>query len=117
MRTKIFNGYNTEFPSLGTDFKTQNTLDGAIDIHLSQRAKPNVFKSSHSLVEKSQHPFPLNEVEPFRTDPNLDLRHTVPTGGFRKDKRTLYSSQDFPPMPSNKMLMKTTNVFDSDFIV
>ena len=117
MRSKIFNGYNNEHPSLGTDFKTQKILDGPIDNHLSQRTKPNVFKSSHSLVEKFQHPFPLNEVDPFRTDPNLDLRHTVPTGGFRKDKRTLYSSQGFPSMPNNSMLMKTTNVFDSDFIV
>jgi hypothetical protein len=116
MRTKIFNGYNNDHPSVGTDFNTQRTIDGPIANHLSHRTKPNTFKSSHSLVEKFQHPFPLNEEDPFRTNPNLDMRHTVPTGGFRKDTRTMYSGPEFPSMKNNKLLMKTTNVFDSDFI-
>jgi hypothetical protein len=117
MRGNIFNGYNNEHPSLGTDFKTQSVLDGSIDTHLNPRAKPNVFKSNHSRVEKFQHPLPLNEHDPFRTNPNLDLSHTVPTGMFRKDKRTLYSSPDFPALKDDDMLMKPTNLFDDSYLI
>ena len=112
---RIFNGYNNEFPTLGTDLKTQRVLDGSIDKHLASRAKPSVFKTNHPLVNKFEHPFPLNEKDDFRTNPNLGLAHTVPTGGFRKDKRTMYSSDYFPRL-RNKDLMKTTNVFMNDFV-
>ena len=113
---RIFNGYNNDFPSLGTDLKTQRVLDGPISQHLTNRTKPSVFKSNHPLVNKFEHPFPpLNEKDDFRTNPNLGLQHTVPTGGFRRDKRTMYSSEYFPRL-RNKDLMKTTNVFNTDFV-
>lgn len=116
MRSKtIFNGYNNEFPSLGTDLKTQRVLDGPISQHLTNRTKPSVFKSNHNLVNKFRHPFSLNEKENFRTNPNLDFAHKTPTGGFRKEKRTMFSSEFFPSL-KNKELMKTTNVFDTDFV-
>ena len=112
---RIFNGYNNEFPSLGTDLKTQRVLDGSINKHLDNRAKPSVFKSNHPQVNKFEHPFPLNEKDDFRINPDLTRAHTVPTGGFRKDKRTMYSSEYFPRL-SNKNLIKTTNVYDTDFV-
>ena len=117
MRSKLFNGYNNEHPSVGTDFKTQTVLGGSIDRHLNPRAKPSVFKSSHNVLEKFKHPFPLNEQDPIRTNPNLDLQHTVPTGMFRKDTRTMYSSPHFPSMKNDDMLMKPTNIFDDDYLI
>ena len=65
MLSKIYNGYNNELPSLGTDFQTQRVLDGSVDTHLNLLAKPSVFKSNHNRVEKFQHPFPVNENDPF----------------------------------------------------
>jgi len=116
MRSRIFNGYNNEFPSLGTNFNTQRTIDGPIGDHLNARAKPSVFKSTHGIVHKFVHPYPLNEEDRYRINPNLDLRHTVPTGGFRTDRRTLYSSPNFPALNNTKALMKTTNVQNSDIV-
>ena len=116
MRSRIFNGYNNDFPSLGTDFSTQRTIDGSIDAHLNSRAKPPVFKSTHGLVDKFQHPSPLNEEDRYRLNPNLELTHVVPTGGFRTDRRTMYSSPNFPALNNTKALMKTTNVQNSDFV-
>ena len=113
---KIFNGYNNEHPSLGTDFKTQTQLDGSIAKHLDQRAKPSVFASTHPLVQKFKHPFPLEKEERYRTNPDLSMQHTVPTGGFRTDKRTMFSSPNFPSLNNTEALIKTTNVQNSDFV-
>ena len=116
MRTRIFNGYNNEHPSLGTDFNTQRTLDGPISTHLGSRAKPSVFRSTHPMVLKFEHPYPLDEEDRFRTNPDVGLQHTVPTGGFRTDKRTLYSSPNFPSLNNTQSLMKTTNVQNTDVV-
>ena len=117
MRSKLFNGYNNEHPSVGTDFKTQTVLGGSIDRHLNPRAKPSVLKSSHTVLENFKHPCPLNEPDPFRTNPNLDLQHTVPTCIFMNDTRTMYNSPHFPSMKDNDMLRKPTNIFDDDFLI
>ena len=116
MRTRVFNGYNNDHPSLGTDFKAQRVLDGSLTQHLNRRAKPSTFKTHHPQVSKFEHPFPLDEEGRYRTNPDLDLQHTVPTGGFRTDKRTMYSSPNFPSLNNTKSLMKTTNVQSSDFV-
>ena len=116
MRNRVFNGYNNEFLSLGTDFKAQRALDGSVTQHLNRRAKPSVFTTHHPQVSKFEHPVPLGKEDRYRTNPDLELQHTVPTGGFRTDKRTMYSSPNFPSLNNTKGLMKTTNVQSSDFV-
>ena len=116
MRTRVFNGYNNEFPSLGTDLKAQRVLDGSVAEHLNRRAKPSVFTTHHPQVAKFEHPFPLDEEDRYKTNPDLDLQHTVPTGGFRTDNRTMYSSPNFPSLNNTKGLMKTTNVQNTNVV-
>ena len=116
MRNRIFRGYNMDHPTIGSDFKAQRKIEGDMNQYLNIKHKPSVLGTT-PLTQGFTNPVPIDIKDDFRTNPDLSKQHTVPTGIWRNEKRTMYSSKYHPPMMNDNAIMKKTNVFDSDYLM